>query len=51
MEGEEETWIEVEGGTEEGIWRLACGPERRGVEEEEAVREGGGRGEDGRQWT
>ena len=48
MEGEEETRIDVEGGTEEESWCLGCGPERRGVEVEEALREGAGWMEDGR---
>ena len=48
MEGEEETRIKVEGGTEEESGRLVCGLERRGVEVEETLIEGAGREEDGR---
>ena len=51
VEGEEETRIDVEGGAEEESWRWGCGPERRGVEVEEALIEGTGWGEDGCRWT
>ena len=51
MEGEEETRIDVEGGTEEGSWRLVLGLERRGMKIEETLREGAGRGEEGHRQT
>ena len=51
VEGEEETCIDVEGGAEDGSWCWGYGPERRGVEVEDGLREGAGWGEDGRRRT
>ena len=49
--GEEETGIEVDGGAEGGMGRWGFRPERRGVEVEETLIEGAGRGEEGRRRT
>ena len=48
VEGEEETGIDVDGGAEVGMGRWGFGPERRGMEVEETLIEGAGRGEEGR---
>ena len=51
VKGEEETRIDVEGGTEEGSWRLVLGPECWGEEVEEALIESARQGEEGRRRT
>ena len=47
VESEEETSINVDGGAEIGMGRWDFGLERRGVEVEETLIEGAGRGEEG----
>ena len=50
-EDEEETQIDVDGGAEVRMGRWGFGPERRGMEVEETLIEGAGRGEEGCRWT
>ena len=51
VEGEEETGIDVDGGAEVGMGRWDFGLERQGMEVEETLIEGAGRGEEGRRRT